>query len=140
MENKLDIIQEFKKLAVELQKDDRVVYLEQARKMNDMDQELQEVIGRFNLTRLNLNTELAKEDKDDEKIQKLNQELNEIYTQVMDNDSMINYNECKQEVDMLSQHIQAIITTAFNGGNPMTVEMPQGGCGGSCSSCSGCGH
>lgn len=137
MEN-FDIIQEFKILASKLKNDDRLIYLDQARKMNDMDQELQELVGQFNLIRFNLNTELVKEEKDNEKIKELNEELNDVYTKVMANDSMISYNECKEEADKLSQYIQAIITTAFNGGDPMIVEMPQGGCSGSCGSCSGC--
>ncbi|MEG1863410.1 MAG: YlbF family regulator [Oscillospiraceae bacterium] len=137
MEN-FDIIQEFKILATKLKSDDRLIYLEQARKMNDMDQELQELVGQFNLIRFNLNTEMVREEKDQEKINKLTEELNDVYAKVMENDSMIAYNECKQEADSLSQFIQAIISTAFNGGDPMAVELPQGGCSGSCSSCSGC--
>ncbi|MEG1782117.1 MAG: YlbF family regulator [Oscillospiraceae bacterium] len=137
MEN-FDIIQEFKILATKLKSDDRLIYLEQARKMNDMDQELQELVGQFNLIRFNLNTEMVREEKDQGKINKLTEELNDVYAKVMENDSMIAYNECKQEADSLSQFIQAIISTAFNGGDPMAVELPQGGCSGSCSSCSGC--
>ena len=59
---------------------------------------------------------------------------------IMANEFMMEYNECKTEVDKLSQHIQAIITSALNGGNPMLVELPEGGCSGSCSTCSGCGN
>lgn len=136
----MDIIQEFKVLATKLKQDDRVIYFEQAKKMNDMDQELQDLIGQFNLIRYNLNAELTKEEKDDAKIQQLNQELNDVYAKVMENDSMINYNECKTELDQLSSHLQAIIAAALNGGDPMIVELPQGGCSGSCSSCGGgCG-
>ena len=34
--------------------------------------------------------------------------------------------------------MNAIINTAVNGGDPMTVEQPAAGCGGSCASCAGC--
>ena len=41
--------------------------------------------------------------------------------------------------EMLMNYVNAIINTAVNGGDPMTVEEPQqGGCSGSCASCSGC--
>lgn len=42
-----EIIREFKILASKLKKDDTIVYLEQAQKMNDMDQELQDLIGKL---------------------------------------------------------------------------------------------
>lgn len=138
MEN-FDIIYEFKLLAKKLQQDDRLIYLDQARKMNDMDQELQDLIGKFNLCQYNYKTELVREPKDDEKLKSLNTELMDLYQQIIANDSMREYNECKAEVDKLTQHIQAIINAAVNGGDPMAVELPSGGCDGNCSGCSGCG-
>lgn len=141
MEN-FDIIYEFRLLAKKLQQDDRVVYLEQVRKKMDMDEELQDLIGKFNLSQYNYRIEAVKEDdkKDNEKLERLNKEMVGIYTEIMDNEFMREYNECKTEVDKLTQHIQAIITAAVNGGDPMIVELPEGGCSGSCSSCSGCGN
>lgn len=137
---KFDIINEFKLLAVKLQQDDRVVYLDQVKKKMDMDQELQELIGKFNLAQYNYRIEAVKEDKDDSKLEEINKELVSVYSDIMANEFMMEYNECKTEVDKLSQHIQAIITSALNGGNPMLVELPEGGCSGSCSTCSGCGN
>ena len=137
---KFDIINEFKLLAVKLQQDDRVIYLEQVKKKMDMDQELQELIGKFNLAQYNYRIESVKEDRDEAKLEEMNNELIAVYSDIMANEFMIEYNECKTEVDKLTQHIQAIITAALNGGNPMVVELPEGGCSGSCSSCSGCGN
>jgi len=137
---KFDIINEFKLLAVKLQQDDRVVYLDQVKKKMDMDKELQDLIGKFNLAQYNYRIEAVKEDKDEAKLEELNKELISVYSDIMANEFMIEYNECKTEVDKLTQHIQAIITSALNGGNPMLVELPEGGCSGSCSSCSGCGN
>ena len=137
---KFDIINEFKLLAAKLQQDDRVVYLDQVKKKMDMDQELQELIGKFNLAQYNYRIEAVKEDKDDSKLEEINKELVSVYSDIMANEFMMEYNECKTEVDKLSQHIQAIITSALNGGNPMLVELPEGGCSGSCSTCSGCGN
>lgn len=137
---KFDIINEFKLLAVKLQQDDRVVYLDQVKKKMDMDQELQDLIGKFNLAQYNYRIEAVKEDKDDAKLEEMNNELIKVYSDIMANEFMIEYNECKTEVDKLTQHIQAIITSALNGGNPMLVELPEGGCSGSCASCSGCGN
>ena len=139
MEN-FDIIYEFRLLAKKLQQDDRIVYLEQVKKKMDMDQELQELIQKFNLIQFNYRTEAVKEDKDDAKLAEMNNELISVYADIMANEFMVEYNECKTEVDKLTQLIQAIITAALNGGDPMIVEVPEGGCSGSCSSCSGCGN
>ncbi len=137
---KFDIIYEYKLLAKKLQEDDRVVYLEQVKKKMDMDKELQDLIGKFNLAQYNYRIEAVKEDKDEAKLEEINNELISLYSDIMANEFMIEYNECKTEVDKLTQHIQAIITSALNGGDPMIVELPEGGCSGSCSSCSGCGN
>ena len=135
-----DIVYEFRLLAKKMQQDDRLIYLEQVKKKMDMDQELQELIQKFNLIQFNYRTEAVKEDKDDAKLAEMNNELISVYADIMANEFMVEYNECKTEVDKLTQLIQAIITAALNGGDPMIVEVPEGGCSGSCSSCSGCGN
>ncbi len=138
--NNLDIITEFKLLAKKLQTDDRLIYLEQAKKMNDMDQELQTLISRLNQVQLDYRVEAVRENKDEEKIDRLYNEYMDLYDRIMANDSMQAYNECKTEADKLKNYITAIITSAFEGGDPMLVEMPESTCGGDCSSCGGsCG-
>ena len=138
---KFDVIYELRLLAKKLQQDDRIVYLEQVKKKMDMDKELQELIHKFNTLQYEYRIEAVKEDgvRDDAKVQNLNKELVSIYADIMANEFMMEYNECKNEVDKLTQLVQAIITAAINGGDPMIVEVPEGGCSGSCSSCSGCG-
>ena len=133
-----DFITEFKKLCAQLQKEDIIVYLNQAKDMMDKDQELQEMIGKFNLTKYQLNAEMVKPDADNDKINELDLELNKLYEEIMANEFMIAFSEASDEVDHLTKYIQAIITATVNGGDPMTVELPAGGCSGSCSTCSGC--
>lgn len=133
-----DFITEFKKLCAQLQKEDIIVYLEQAKAMNEKDEELKELIGKFNLVRYNLNMEMTKQDADNDKLNSLDVELNDLYDQIMNNESMMAFNEAKDAVDKLTKHVQAIITATVNGGDPMTVELPEEGCTGSCSTCGGC--
>jgi len=133
-----DFITEFKKLCVELQKEDVLVYLKQAKDMMDKDQELQDMIGKFNLAKYNLNAEMMNPEADNDKLNQLDLELNTLYEEIMANEFMIAFNEAAADVDRLTKHIQAIITTTVNGGDPMTVELPEEGCTGSCSTCSGC--
>ena len=133
----MDIIDQVRALALELQKDQRYLVLENARRMNDADEELQQQIGEFNLARIDLNNEISKPEKDADRIAELNDKVRKIYGDIMSNESMVAYNEAKNEVDQLMQYINAILVTAVNGGDPMTVEDPSS-CGGDCAGCSGC--
>ena len=81
------------------------------------------------------NDQCRKQDAD--RIAELNDKVRKIYGDIMSNESMVAYNEAKNEVDQLMQYINAILVTAVNGGDPMTVEEPSS-CGGDCAGCSGC--
>ena len=122
----MDCIDLFKKAAAAMQTDPRYLELDAARRENDNDQELQGLIGEFNLKRLDLNNESAKPEPDTAHVAELNQQVNDLYTQIMSSEGMVRYNTAKKEC------------TAMNGGDPMTVQAPTGGCTGNCSTCGGC--
>ena len=110
-----------------LQTDPRYLALDQARKANDKDEELQNLIGEFNLARMDLNNEISKSERSDERIAELNTKVNDLYGKIM-----------ADEGENLVNYIDAIINTAMNGGDPMTVQEPSESCTGSCSTCGGC--
>ena len=128
----MDCIDLFKKAAAAMQTDPRYLELDAARRENDNDQELQGLIGEFNLKRLDLNNESAKPEPDTAHVADLNQQVNDLYTQIMSSEGMVRYNTAKKECEAMVSHIDAIINTAMNGGDPMTVQAPTGGCTGSC--------
>ncbi len=136
-----DAITLFQEAALQLQKEEAYLSLMGTRELNDKNEELQELITEFNVARIDLNQEASKAgDKDQEKFNALNAKVNDLYTDIMECDTMVNYNEAKEELENVIRHIQAIIDTAVSGGNPMNVtEAPSASCGGSCNSCSGCG-
>ena len=134
----MDCIDLFKKAAAALQTDPRYLELDAARRENDSDEELQNLIGEFNLARLDLNNESAKAETNAARVAELNQRVNDLYSQIMGNEGMVAYNEAKRDCENLVNYIDAIINTAMNGGDPMTVQAPSGGCTGSCSTCGGC--
>ena len=68
----MDCIDLFKKAAAALQTDPRYLELDAARRENDMDEELQNMIGEFNLARLDLNNESAKAETDAARVAELN--------------------------------------------------------------------
>jgi len=126
----MDCIDLFKKAAAAMQTDPRYLELDAARRENDNDQELQGLIGEFNLKRLDLNNESAKPEPDTAHVADLNQQVNDLYTQIMSSEGMVRYNTAKKECEAMVSHIDAIINTAMNGGDPMTVQAPTGGCTG----------
>ena len=134
----MDCIEMFKRAAQAMQSDIRYLELDGARRASDNDEELQHLIGEFNLSRMDLNNEIGKSDRSDERVSELNEKINSLYTQIMTNEKMVAYNEAKAECEGLINHIDAIINTAMNGGDPMTVEEPAAGCTGSCGTCGGC--
>ena len=103
------------------------------------DEELQSMIGEFNLARMDLNNEISKTERDDARVAELNEKVNSLYSKIMNDEGMLAYNEAKRECEALVNYIDAIINTAMNGGDPMTVQEPTSSCSGSCSTCGGCG-
>ncbi len=125
-------------LASELQNDERFVRTQLAQSAADEDTALQDLIGEFNLQRIALSNEMAKEveQQDKDKITKLDTEIREIYARLMANGNMKTYQEAKGELDKLVNSIVTIVTMAAQGQNPDEIE--ESGCSGNCSGCSGC--
>ncbi|MCI8496989.1 MAG: YlbF family regulator [Clostridiales bacterium] len=120
-----------------IQEDERFQRYEAARQANDSDEALQKLIGEFNLKRIALNTEAGKPERDQEKIARLNDEMKTVYGQIMANENMLAYQSTKEELDALLSKINMIIVGSANGEDPDSIDT-EGGCSGSCSSCSGC--
>ncbi|MDL2293440.1 YlbF family regulator [Ruminococcaceae bacterium OttesenSCG-928-D13] len=135
----MDAITMFKEAAKALQQDERYLSLEAARKANDDNAELQDKIGEFNLVRLDLNNEIEKDERDDARVAELNDRINNLYNEIMAAPSMLAYNDAKQAMRPMVDYINAIITAAVDGEDPMTVTEPASGCGDGCASCAGCG-
>ena len=129
----MDVITMARQLGKALQQDEGYLRLMVAQQQNDADEALQALIGKFNLARINLNTELNKTDKDQARVTALNEEVRAIY-----DENMAAYNEAKTEFDDTVDFVMQILRGSINGEDPDLIEK-QSGCSGSCSSCSGCG-
>lgn len=136
----MDVIAKARELGKVLQQDEKVIRLITAENIYANDVNLQITIDKFNFVREQINNEVSKTPRDDEKIQTLNEEMRGYYQTVVESESMINYNQAKKDVDDLLHAIGLILTGSVEGEDPDTIstEEPEGGCGGSCSSCSGC--
>lgn len=106
----MDMIELARDFGRELQKDERYLAFDAARVASDADEELQALIGEFNLKRMAINNEAQKDEQDEEKIKALNEELRSAYNRIMANDNMMRYNETKQELDQFVQRLLTIIS------------------------------
>lgn len=133
----MDIIKMTRELGKAIQQDERYKAYMAAKEANDKDEELQKLIGDFNLKRMNINQEMSNPEKSEERLKKLDEELKAIYAQIMGNDGMIAFNTAQNELEQLIGDINQIVTMCANGEDPDTCEV-QHGCSGSCSTCGGC--
>ena len=131
----MDVIELARELGKAIQQDERFLAMQIARQNSDNDDELQQLIGEFNLKRMAINNE---ENRDEAKLQQLNSELRETYAKVMQNKNMNAYNEAKELMDNMLKRINAIISISAEGGDPEIADLTEDTCGGSCSSCAGC--
>lgn len=137
---KMSVIEKARELGKALQEDERYSRYRAAKLANDKDETLQKDIAEFNSTKIELNAEMAKDDKDTEAITRLNSKLNSIYVKVTENPNMVAFEAARSEMDDILESINYIVTSAANGDDPMTCpETPPASCTGSCATCGGCG-
>lgn len=123
----------------QLQEDSRYLALRAAQQAADEDEQLQKLIGEFNLKRMAINAEeqKAEEEQDAEKLRTLNTALRSVYADIMQNEHMVAYNEAKEPFDALVQKINTAIALAAQGQDPAAA-AEESGCTGNCGSCGGC--
>lgn len=133
----MDVIEKARELGKAIQQDARFIRYAKARLANDANAELQDAIGSFNLTRMELDREVGAENKNDEKVKELNEKLREIYGSIMSNPAMVEYNTAKAELDTLVNEVQTVISRCIDGEDPETCDIHTD-CTGSCATCGGC--
>lgn len=134
----MDIIEMTRELGKALQADDRYTAYMLAKQANDNDTVLQALINGFENMRLQLNEELAKDDKDTDRIKELDEGIKSNYKQIMSNKNMIVFTAAQNSLESLVNNMNQIITMCANGEDPDTCQ-PSTGCSGSCATCGGCG-
>ncbi len=128
------IIEMARELGKEIQKDARYLRLVETAFASENDKELQDLIARFNDLRTQINMEMIKDDKDQDKLSAMDKEFKEVYSKVVALPSMVAYNDAKAEVERMINFVNQIVLGASNGENPDLIEESSG-CSGDCSSC-----
>ena len=126
----MDIIELARDLGKKIQEDDRFIAMHVASQQCDADEALQNMIGEFNLKRMAINNEAQKEDRSEETLRTLNDELRAVYAEIMQNPNMAAYNNAKNELDALVQRVTTVITMSADGEDPDTCDCDSCGCGG----------
>lgn len=134
----MDAIKTARELGKAIQADERYTNYQKSKELNDNDENLQNMIGEFNMKRVSLNTEMSKPEKNQEKLSELDSEIKSLYGNIMANENMVAFTEAKDEMDKLLSQINMVITMSANGEDPETCPIESASCSGSCSSCSGC--
>lgn len=139
----MTVIEGARQLGKIVQTDERYIEYVKAKKANDEDKELQDLIGEFNLIRQNYAMEAGKPEGeiDEEKVRELKIKMESAYEAVMSNENMAFFTVAKQGMDKLMSEINTILTYSVEGADPETCPSapPTAGCSGSCATCSGCG-
>ncbi len=135
----MDILNLARELGVAIQQNEEYIDYRINEQKIECDKNLQSMIEKFNLKKVDINLEISKEDSDKEKLDKLNKEIGELYSEITNNETMKNFNESKQKFENLLNKVNYIITESARGSDPFMVNPDeQESCAGNCSSCSGC--
>lgn len=132
----MDLIQMTRELGAQLQKDERYEALTKANAANEADEALNQLIGEIRLVQMSYQKEASKPDADEDKLKVYDTRFNELYTKVMDNPNMQNFQQARHDMDELMKYITGILTLCVRGEDPATCEPePEHACGGECGSC-----
>ena len=101
----MDIIEMARQLGAAIQQSDEYTAYNVAKNAADNDQLLQQMIGEFNLKKLSLSAEVQKEDKDQQKLAALNEEVRAIYGHIMSHPTMAAYNTTKEELEYITARV-----------------------------------
>ncbi|MBE7029184.1 MAG: YlbF family regulator [Clostridia bacterium] len=91
------------------------------------DEKAQQMIQAYNDKRRDIAVRMQCSQLSEEETEAVRKEINDAFNELMEYDVIKNYVEAQKDFEILNQQIMNIISGAVNGG-----------CGGSCSSCSGC--
>lgn len=135
----MDIIEITRQLGAAIQQDERYLAFHEARKTNEADTDLNDLINKIQLIHMSYQHEAAKDDASEEKLAAYDKEFTEVYQAVMANENMQKYEAARQAVDEMMNHITGILALCVQGEDPKTCEpQEEHHCSGECGSCGGC--
>ena len=135
----MDIIEITRQLGAAIQQDERYLAFHEARRTNEADTDLNDLINKIQLIHMSYQHEAAKDDANEEKLAAYDKEFSEVYQTVMANENMQKYEAARHAVDDMMNEITAILSLCVQGEDPETCQpQEEHHCSGECGSCGGC--
>ncbi len=135
----MDIIEITRQLGAAIQQDERYLAFHEARRTNEADTDLNDLINKIQLIHMSYQHEAAKDDANEEKLAAYDKEFSEVYQAVMANENMQKYEAARHAVDDMMNEITAILSLCVQGEDPKTCQpQEEHHCSGECGSCGGC--
>ena len=122
-----ELILKAQELAEMIKTSKEYLLAKETEKIQANDEKAQEMIKEYNEKRRDIAVKMQYGQMSDEETEAVRKEINEAFDKLMAYDVIKNYVEAQKNFEILNQEIMNIISGAVNGG-----------CSGSCSSCSGC--
>ena len=98
-----------RQLGAAIQQDEAYLNFEKARLANEADEELNDLMGKIRLIQMSYQVEAAKDEPDEDKMNGFNQEFQGVYSQIMANKNMQEYEKARQAVDDMMNYITGIL-------------------------------
>ncbi len=130
-----------RELGKAIQQDERYSALQKAIEANENDTGLNELMSKIQLIQVSYQHEASKEEPNEDKMKAYDEEFRGVYSEIMTNPNMQNYEKARREIDELMNYLTGILAMCVNGDDPDTCDPTAHSCGGDCSCChSDCDH
>jgi cell fate (sporulation/competence/biofilm development) regulator YlbF (YheA/YmcA/DUF963 family) len=135
-----------RELGKAIQQDERYLAMQKAIEANEKDTALNELMSKIQLIQVSYQHEASKENPDEGKMKAYDEEFRGVYSEIMMNENMRNYEMARKELDDLMNYLTGILAMCVNGDDPETCDPTAHQCSGDCSGChcdcgdEGCSH
>ena len=123
-----ELIKKADELATLIKTSKEYLLAKETEEIQKNDEKAQEMIKEYNDKRRDIAVKMQYNEMSDKQMSELNEEMEAAFDKLMEYDVIKNYVDAQNEFEELNQQIISIIANATR----------EGGCSGSCSSCSGC--
>lgn len=123
------ILEKAKELGTLMKDSEIVAKYNAAKSAFDADTEINDLVGQFNLARMNLTEQSQKEQTDPAHLKQLQEKTQSIYEQIMQKEAMKALDGANIALEDMIKQVNQILQNSISGGSTCTHD---------CSSCAGC--
>ena len=129
----MEIFELARQLGEAIKEDERVIRLNRATLAYESDVELLKKISEYNDLSKKLADAFETDGKDSDLVKELGFKLKELYTEIMEIPTMVEFSEAKEAVDKFMEQVNGEVMYTVTGTRPCS----ESGCNGDCSHCHG---